>query len=344
MALARPAYAFLLFTSLCLLSPGAAAKPSPAGDPRVDSAACRRIATGPGPHSLLLAPAGDALLISSHDRRNFASTGNIQRHDLASGRLSNLPRRGEPAGLVFRPHHLALQQEGGEWRLWVINHDEDNANSRKHSLLVYSLRADGLQFRQRLSDPLLSSPNHLAITEDGDVYVSNDRRNGASVLELALRQSRATLVRYREGQGFAVVAEGLSFPNGIVAEGRRVLAVTTFGNTLLEYPRQADGRLGKPRVVFRAEHLDGLSPGPEPGTYFTAAHGPLLAFMRHQSSSAQRSASTVYVVNPDTGQSRVFFADDGQRISAVTSALIAARTLYLGQGFDAFIMACPLRS
>lgn len=339
MSLTRSSSALLLLGSLCLTSAAMAASAGGA----VDNAACRRVDTGPGPHSLLLASTGTALLISSHDRRNFASTGRIQRYELPSGRLSELPRRGEPAGLAFRPHHLALQQKDGEWRLWVINHDEGNPNSQKHSLLVYALQGDGLSFRQRLSDPLLSSPNHLALTEDGDVYISNDRRNGASVLELALRQSRATLVHYREGRGFRVAAEGLSFANGILAERHRVLAVTTFGNTLLDYPRQADGSLGKPRIAFRAEHLDGLSPGPEPGSYFTASHGPLLAFMRHKASSRQRSASTLYAVHPDTGQSRVFFADDGQHISAVTSALVAGRTLYLGQGFDAFILACALR-
>lgn len=339
MPLPRSLSTLLLLGGLCL-TPAAMAEAA-AGE--VDSAACRRLDSGPGPHSMLLAPAADALLISSHDRRDFARPGMIQRHEIASGRLSELPRRGEPAGLAFRPHHMALQQKDGEWRLWVINHDEPTPNGQKHSLLVYALQADGLSFRQRLSDPLLSSPNHLALSDDGDVYISNDRRNGASVLELALRQSRATLVHYREGRGFRVVADGLSFTNGVLAERQRVLAVTTFGNTLLDYPRRADGSLGKARVAFRAEHLDGLFPGPEPGSYFTITHGPLLAFMQHKANSKRRSASTLHVVNPDTGKSRVFFADDGARISAMASAVIAGRTLYIGQSFDAFILACPLR-
>ncbi len=225
----------------------------------------------------------------------------------------------------------------------MVNHDEDTPNSRHHSLLVYALSADGLSFRRRLSDPLLSSPNHVAVARNGDVYVSNDRKNGSSVLELALRQSKANIVLWQEGRGWKIVADGLRFPNGVQAEEKRVLAVLSFGNALLEFPRRADGTLGPAKTVLELPALDSLGSSPDAGHYLVVSHGPLLDFLRHQNDSRHRSGSIIYNVNPDTGQARPFFSDDGSRISAMAHALVVKQALYIGQSFDSFVLKCPLR-
>ena len=89
--------------------------------------------------------------------------------------------------------------------------DDDTPNGRRHSILVYAVEADGLRFRRQLSDPLLSSPNHLAIAPDGDIYVSNDRRDGSSVLELAADKAGwGTSLPEGRGRGIAV-AESFGF-------------------------------------------------------------------------------------------------------------------------------------
>lgn len=312
-------------------------------DPRLDAPSCKRIATPPGPHSILPLPDSGRLLISAHDRRNFERPGDLHVYQSPLGEVRRLPRSGEPAGLVLRPHHMDVLRRGNETLLYLINHDEDSPNSRRHSVLVYKVEPDRLVFRQRLSDPLLSSPNHLSVAPDGDLYVTNDRRDGSSVMELALRQSKATVVHYREGRGWRVVAEGLSFPNGVEAEADRVLVVMTFGNALLAWPRLADGTLGRQERVLSLPALDGLNPGPEPGTWLTVSHGPLLDFLRHKGSSGHPSRATVYLVNPSTRSYQPFFTDDGRRISAMSNAVLLNKALYIGQSFDAFILRCPLK-
>ncbi|MDQ8036851.1 MAG: hypothetical protein REI12_05480 [Pedobacter sp.] len=312
-----------------------------------DKAGCQRITTAAGPYSLFLLPGSTRLLISTHDRRHFEKTGEIQEYDTASGQLHTLPRRGEPAGLQFRPHHLDMQQKNGETLLWIVNHDEDSPNSPQHSLLVYALQSDALKgdilvFRRRIRDALLSSPNHVSVAPDGDVYVSNDRRNGNSWLELALRQSKANVVHWREGEPWEVVADELAFPNGVKAESTRVLVALSFGNALLVYPRHADGKLGTPRKAFSLPALDGITPGPESGIYLLASHGPLLDFLRHKHDSRHPASGIIQALNPDTGSQQIVFNDDGQRISALTSAVMSGSSLYIGQAFDNFILRCPL--
>ena len=165
----------------------------------------------------------------------------------------------------------------------------------------------------------------------------------SSVLELALRTHRANLVHYREGSGWQVVADGLSFPNGVRAENRRVLAVLSFGNALVRYLRFPDGRLGPREDVLTLPALDGLMPGPDPDTWLTVSHGPLLDFLRHKNDSHHPSGAIVYEVNASTGAAVPFFADDGRRISALSTALLTDDALYLGQSFDAFVLRCPRR-
>ncbi|MDI1300918.1 MAG: hypothetical protein PSX71_03340 [bacterium] len=324
-----------------------AGNPLPPPDARLDNAACKAVPTAPGPHSLLALSGSSRLLVSSHDRRHFERAGTIEDYDTATRLLRQLPRTGEPADLVLRPHHMDSLTKNGETLLYVINHDDDNPNGTRHSILIYKVEPDRLVWRQRLRDPLLSSPNHISIAPDGDVYVSNDRRDGSSVMELALRMSRANIVLYREdrpeGQRWRIVADGLSFPNGVKADARQVLVAMTFGNALLTFPRNRDGSLGAARTVIHLPALDGINPGPDAGTYLVVSHGPLLDFLRHQNDSRKRSSGILYLVNAVTGKASAFFSDDGSRISAMSNAVFSQNALYIGQSFDSFLLRCPLQ-
>lgn len=335
-------FRILLATTALSATVADAATVSASASNRVDSALCHPVQTGPGPHSLIKVSGSTVrLLVSSHDRRNFEKTGDIYDYHPSTGKMRPLPRSGEPRELSFRPHHLDIYQENTETLLYVINHDDKKPNSRHHSILVYAIQPDRLVFRKRLSDPLLSSPNHLSISPGGDIYVSNDRRDGSSVMELVLRQKKATIVHYREGSGWRVVATGLSFPNGVEAESSRVLVSKTFGNALLEFPRKPDGSLGMPRTVVSLPLLDGITPAQAPDHYLVISHASLVDFLQHKSNGSHRSPATVHEVNRVTGKTRIFFKDDGRKISGISAAVTAPDAVYFGQSFEPFLLRCP---
>lgn len=332
----------LAMLAACLLWPGTPqANAGTTVTPHIDKSVCSKVSTGPGPHTLLPIPGRQHLLISSHDRRRFERQGNIYEYDAVNGHMRAVPRAGEPPGLEFRPHHMDVRENNGTTLLYVINHDDKTPNSRRHSILVYALEAGKLSFRQQLKSPLLSSPNHLSLTPEGDIYVSNDRRDGSSSLELLLRQRKATIVHYRTGAGWRIVAEGLSFPNGIKATTRHVLVSKTFGNAILEYPRQSDGSLGNPRTVLSLPLLDGLNDSTRPGHYTVVSHASLMDFLRHQRDGQHPSASTVHEVNIASGQSRILFNDSGRLISGISAAVHLGNALFLGQSFEPFLLRCP---
>lgn len=341
-----PVLVRILFASTVLSAAVAnAATASATVGNRVDSASCRPVQTGPGPHSLIQVNGSTVrLLVSSHDRRNFEKTGDIYDYEPSNGTMRPLPRTGEPRELSFRPHHIDIHQEDAETLLYVINHDDNKPNSRHHSILVYAIQPDRLVFRKQLSDPLLSSPNHLSISPGGDIYVSNDRRDGSSVMELVLRQKKATIVHYRENSGWRIVARGLSFPNGVEAETSRVLVSKTFGNALLEFPRKPDGSLGMPRTVVSLPLLDGLTPAQTPDHYLVISHASLVDFLQHKSNGSHRSPATVHEVNRVTGKTRIFFKDDGRKISGISAAVVAPDAVYFGQSFEPFLLRCAYQN
>lgn len=310
--------------------------------PQPDSSQCRRIATGPGPEDMAHLPgASTHLLISSHDRRRFESTGAIYLYAEENNTMRPLPRLGEPAGLELRPHGIDISTREGKTLLYVVNHDRE-PNSNNHSILVYEVHPDALQFVQQLRDPLLSSPNDISVAPDGDLYVSNDRKDGSSTLELVLRRAKANVVQYHGGH-WRIVADHLLFPNGVLAEKDRVLVSLTFGSAFLLYPRNSDGSLGSAQKIAEIANLDNIMPGPSPDTYLVSSHLSLMRFMRHKGDSRYHSPSTVYEVNVKTHQTKPYFVSDGSPISAITTALLTRDALYLSQGFDAFILRCPLK-
>lgn len=335
----RPRYATLTVCLLASLMQQATA--SEPFIPHINKSMCVKIPTGPGPHSLLTRSNPSKMLISSHDRRHFERQGNIYEYKIDSGKMNVLPRTGEPSQLEFRPHHMAVQEVGSTEFLYVINHDDKSPNSNNHSILVYTAGNGKLTFREQLKDPLLSSPNHLAVMPNGEIYVSNDRRNGGSHLELLLRQKKATIVHYKPGAGWRIVAEGLTFPNGIQATTSQVFVSTTFGNSILAYPREPDGTLGAAKTVLSQPLLDGLNSTKKAGYYTVVSHGSLLDFMRHQRNGRHASPASVYEVNVASGKSRIIFKDNGELISGISAAVYSGDSIFFGQSFEPFLLRCP---
>jgi hypothetical protein len=74
------------------------------------------------------------------------------------------------------------------------------------------------------------------------------------------------------------------------------------------------------------------------GKFLIASHQKFGKFMKHAKYPSKFSPSLVYMVDPQTGEKDVVFADDGRVISAVSTAVLYNGTLYLGQVFDGFVL------
>lgn len=309
-------------------------------DPLITAGNCHRVETGPGPEHLVHLPDQQRLLISSHDRRRFAATGDIYSYEPASGEMRPLARQGEPDGLQFRPHGMDAQRRGDNWWLYVISHDRE-VFSDNHRILGYELIGNVLHFREELTSPLLSAPNDLVIADNGDLYVSIERENGSSIAEMLFLQRKSGIAHYRSGQGWQMAVGNLSFANGILLRGQHAYVSQTLGEGVNQYRILPNGRFELIGKIGNLSLLDAVTPGRN-GRLLAPAHPSLFQLFWHWRRANQVSPTVVYEIHPKTGEALRLFADDGQRISAISQALIVDSTLYLAQLFEPFILACPL--
>lgn len=307
----------------------------------INPASCQRIATGAGPDDMhLQSLAAPRLIISSHDRRNFRSHGNIYALPIDSLKASIMARTGEPDGFALRPHGIDLIQRDGRWWLYAINHDNE-LFSDQHTLVIYEVVGDTLVFQQELQSPLLSAPNDVAVADNGDIYVTNEREDGASIAEFLFLQRKANVVVYRPPSGWRIAADDLAVANGILIQGNTVWITQTLGEGLRRYQRASDGRLIQMASFGNLSLLDSIHVR-DNGHFLIPAYPSLPYFLLHWQRPGQRSPTKVYDVDPQTGQGSIIFADNGRTISAISAALTTKDQLYLSQVFDAFVLRCPL--
>lgn len=299
----------------------------------------RRLEGIPGPEDLLLdrSVSPPRLIVSSEDRRFKSKAGELYAVRIPELEAAALRRTGEPADLELHPHGMdTVRLADGTWLLYVINHPAPGKDG-EDAVLVYELFRDRLEFRERLVSPLLTSPNDLAATADGSVYVTNFG-SGGGIGELLLRRRKSTVVYHDASSGsWSVAASGLAMANGIAIGPERVYVVVTRGDAVYSFSREKNGALADRRLLAPVVGGDNLFlDGP---TLYVAAHVKSLAFMRHAGNGRVRSPSVIYAVEIGSGASSVVFSDAGGTISAASGAVAYGGWLYIGQVFGDYVLA-----
>lgn len=323
-----PLQALLAILPLCAFAlHGCASVPS------APPAICEEIPGVPGPEDVALH--GRRLLISSHDRRNWSSSGEIFAYSPVDGRMRALSRTGEPAGLSFRPHGIDVDASGSI--LYVILHDTEE-DGPHHVVALYRIGADALTFLSLVDDALLSSPNDLVVLDDGSFFTSIDSVPRNSLLNLALGLKRGRIVHCEKSGPCRMVAEHLGYPNGLAMGSDGFLYVTTSTeDRLYRFRVNADHSLESPSLVADLPGGDNLQRDGD--GLMTTSHPSGLAFIRHRRDATEPSPSVVYRIG-ERHSVAAMFADDGHRISAASVAVRLDGALYMGQVFNPYLLRC----
>jgi hypothetical protein len=297
----------------------------------------------PGPEDLVLdrSVSPPRLIVSSEDRRSRKAPGEIYAVRIPELEAVALPRTGEPSGLELHPHGIdTVRLADGRWMLYVISHPAPGKEGEQ-AVLVYELLPGRLEFRERLASPLLTSPNDLAATADGSVYVTNFG-SGGGIGELLFRRRKSTVAYHDAMSGkWSVAASGLAMANGIAIGPERIFVVVTREDAVYSFARGAEGALVDRRLLARVVGGDNLFlDGP---TLYVAAHVKSLAFMRHTGNARALSPSVIYAIDVGSGLSRVAFSDPGGAISAASGAVVLDGWLYIGQVFGDYLLAARVQ-
>ncbi len=294
-----------------------------------------RISTGPGPEDMVLDTLHGAprLLVSCTGRReSHTPYGEIEAISLPGSGRTILPRLGEPADLVFRPHGICLEGD----LLYVISHERE---PDVHPVLIYRVAEKQLEFIEQIDHPLLNSPNALVAGPGGELYVVNDSGKRGSMTEKIFRLKKAGVIRLKKDTGenweAREVASGLSYPAGINRIGKTLFVGDAIQHRIHTFSITAD-------TLLPGKGLEGLKGNDNIRTHgndlLTTGHLKQFRFIRHVNDPGNPSPVAVYRADPVAGTFRVIYRTDGTAISAGSTAIIHGDHLYISQIFEPYIL------
>ncbi|MCE9538110.1 MAG: hypothetical protein K8R85_02700 [Bacteroidetes bacterium] len=305
-----------------------------------------KIAVGPGPEDIVLDTFSGSyprILASCLQRRNGKDAyAQICEVNLINDSYKILKRSNEPQGMVFRPHGFDLVKNlKGEVLLYCISHNEEK---KEHSIIIYTVFADHLQFKEKLDSPLLVSPNDVTANCAGEIFVTNDARKRGSAMESLLKLKTSNVVSYHPtNQQWNVAANRFSYANGIAINhcpSDYVLLSTIRSNKLYMLKNRIDNKdRYVPKTIAKLKGLDNI-------TFITdneilvTAHLNQIAFLKHYKDPKNISPTVVYRVNIITGEYKAVYSNDGSDISGGSTALYYNGKVYISQVFEPFLLKC----
>ncbi len=275
------------------------------------------------------------ILISCNARRaNEPHYSEIEAFYPDTKQRKILKRVNEPDSLSFNPHGIDLVNLSPKYPsrvhdlvLLVVNHEKDKHTS---SILRYHVLKDELVFINRITDPLISSPNAVAGFPDGTLLVSNDAKKAENFAEAFFLLKRAQII-FWDGTKCSVAAEKFCYTNGITVKGNKVFLASTRQNEVWQFDF-TNGKMLNKEIIAKVPGPDNLRI--DGNDLLVACHLRFLAFLKHVKDSSKYSPSTVYRINPESKKVTVEYFDNGKQISANSTALMFQNALYVSGVFD----------
>ncbi len=305
-----------------------------------------RIPVGMGPEDFVLdtlSSSSPRLLVSCHQRRKTeAQYSEICEVNLSNNSFKILKRLNEPNNMVFNPHGIDLVKNlKGELLLYCVSH---NSPKKEHSIIVYKVFSDHLEFKEKMDSPLLVSPNDVTASCSGEVFVTNDAHKHGNTLEQFLKLKKSNVVHYNpENQKWNVAANRFCYSNGIAVHNCPidfVLLSTTRSNKLYKLQNTSDNKdIYLPKTIAKLKGLDNIT-FINDNEILVTAHLHQYALIKHSINSKNLSPTVVYRVNISTGEYKAVYSNDGSDISGGSTALYYNGSLYISQIFDPFILKC----
>lgn len=299
------------------------------------------IEVGPGPEDIFwdTYEGRNRLLVSCNQRRDgMPDFGEIRALSLEDRSVKTLVRTAEPEGMPFNPHGFYLTEVSGEIFLYVINHYEDNALT--NAIVSYKVGESTLEFVKEYKNELMISPNEVCALPNGGFYFSNDRGEGDFITENLFNKFGGSLVYCDVNGNCKYVDKKLAYPNGIEYKNSQLFLATSRHKALFKYDVSEDGSLSQRIKISTINGMDNLRWYGE--DLIVAVHPDELAFLAHSLSNTIKSPSHIYTVNPETGESKAIYKNNGSQISGSSTAMVIDGNLYISQVFENYLLKVKL--
>lgn len=307
-----------------------------------------------GPEDFTYSRTHNLLFISSHDRRDmFNATGALFVLSPDSGKLRKLDGNYPP---YFRPHGISIFENcesPDTVTIFVISHRFKTPLPHAIEKFTYTISTGLLTHLQTLESELLVSPNDLIALNCDEILVSNDNFTPNHLLGLvsgALKIRNSDLIHF-DGQNWRSLNLKACFGNGLIirkdpSTHREYLIRSSAADySLLTYEitRSSDGKLLSVEGLVSEEKLpfspDNIEEDIHTGDLIITGHPSTELFLSHAIFRHRAPSAAVLYSSP--GNYTTIYYDDGNQLSASSVATRSNdKTLFIGQVFDPFILAC----
>lgn len=304
---------------------------------------CSKIEGIPGPEDFVWMEENKIFLISSYNRRDLTSLGEIFSYNIQNNTLQILARKNEPQNLSFRPHGIDYKKP----YLFVILHG-DTLDTKWHAVAVYELKDNTLIFKTLFEHPLIVSPNDLKVISYDQFFITNDMETRNSFWEYFTtiyfgRNKGSILLCDIQKNDCYYVYKKIGFPNSIEIYNNKLYVTATLQNTIYEFQIEKN----QDQYVLKDNYKFNEILGPDNlilynSKIYTTSHPSNWKFLQHSKSTDNKSPSIGYEITPESHTVKKVFEDDGKRISAASVLIKLNQEIFLGQVFDPFILRCKI--
>jgi arylesterase/paraoxonase len=297
----------------------------------------------PGVEDIAIAREDSFLLLSVDDRASHRAgkegPHGIYLVDLRSEQFEAVAISAE-LNFPFYPHGISvLKLDSATYGLLAINHVND-----RHSIESFLLKGKALQHLKTITGPELISPNDLVMVGPESFYFTNDHGYTSKwglMAENYLAVNAAS-VGFFDGKKFQLVAENLSFPNGIQVDAKRNLLYVSSsrGFSIGVYTISPDGRLSFIEDISAGTGVDNIELD-EDGMLWIGCHPNLLTFAAYASGKKPISPSEVITLSfPKEGEAAVrsVWTDPGTQLSGASVAVPFGNYLFIGNVMDSKVL------
>jgi len=295
----------------------------------------RQIRTGPGPEDIVIDlydPEPKILISTSARRESLSKYGEIEVLDLKTSVVKILPRINEPSGINFKPHGIDLIQIDNKKFLYVILHDD---KQEKHPVVRYIYEDEHLIFDKIYENELLISPNAITVFNDGSFLVCNDAAKRGNKMEQILGLKSGNILFFDKHGNVCKVAEKLGMPAGMNRIGEKIFVSCATENRIYSFDFR-NNLLQNKKLLTRIKGPDNIRTSK--GKLFVANHPKMLKFIKHIRNAENLSPSSVFEIDPSSGDKTNIFITPGDKISASSVAISHRSNLYIGQIFGDYIL------
>lgn len=308
----------------------------------------QKISVGAGPEDMAIdSSTGDSRIIVSCTNRRVQDqeVGNfyhINLDDYSSSQFIIVPQN-----LQIFPHGIDVVSIDNVPFLYATSH-HDEGDETQHKIFRFEIRQDTLVQDQSyvLQDALLTGPNDIDVLDDGSFYVSNPMpSNDPNESTKAILGIKNGTVLHYDGKGeWKTVLKDMCYPNGVwVDQKTEHLVIANGGCQAVERYPIRNNEVDLEGKISTAQHDIDIPIGDNLmldnfGKLWTAAHPCPLKFVAHAQDTADKSPMQIFRIDPETMEPNLIFQNNGELISAASTALRIDNRLFVSQVFDPFVI------